>query len=71
MKGLDNMAIAELKFYFGIGSIIVWSFGFLFMALKSTDIISWSWLWVTCPFWSVAMIFFVIFIINFIVVDSI
>ena len=27
--------------------------GLAFLVLKLTDVISWSWLWVTAPFWGV------------------
>ena len=34
--------------------------GLLFIALKLTNAIDWSWWWVTCPFWGPVAIFAVL-----------
>ncbi len=45
-------------------------FGILFMALKIFSVISWSWWWVTMPFWclpaglSIAMVVGLIIVLN-------
>ncbi len=38
---------------------------FLFLVLKLTSIITWSWWWVTCPLWIAPVIFVVLFVVLF------
>lgn len=40
----------------------------LFVGLKLTNVIAWSWLWVLCPLWFLPALYLVIFIIVFCVV---
>ena len=40
--------------------------GILFVGLKLTGFIEWSWLWVTVPFWGVFAFIFVLFVFHFI-----
>lgn len=42
----------------GIG--VVGMLGVLFVALKLTGYIDWSWWWVTAPFWIPTLVFFII-----------
>jgi hypothetical protein len=42
----------------GIG--VVGLLGVLFVALKLTHVIDWSWWWVTMPFWGGLALFFVL-----------
>ncbi len=39
----------------GIG--ILGMLGIAFVVLKLTGHINWSWWWVTCPFWSIPLLF--------------
>ena len=32
----------------------------IFLTLKLTGVIHWSWLWVTAPLWGAALLFFVV-----------
>lgn len=43
----------------GLGTLL----GVLFITLKLCGVISWSWWWVTCPFWAIptALLAFVVF----------
>ena len=41
--------------------------GVLFIALKLTHVIDWSWLWVLAPFWIPFVVFIVLVMIIFIV----
>jgi Transmembrane Fragile-X-F protein len=54
--------------YIRVGSIPFWTF-IVFLILKLTDAISWSWWWVTSPLWisamAVAAIFIVVLLISF------
>lgn len=36
---------------------------FVFFVLKLTNIIDWSWLWVTSPLWAIPMLIFIIAVI--------
>jgi phosphoglycerol transferase MdoB-like AlkP superfamily enzyme len=36
----------------------------VFMILKLTDVIDWSWWWVTCPLWSVTVLALIVTIIK-------
>jgi len=36
--------------------------GILFVGLKLTGYIGWSWWWVTCPFWGPVAIFLIVFV---------
>nr|WP_316651491.1 hypothetical protein [uncultured Gellertiella sp.] len=42
--------------------------GILFIALKLTNVIAWSWLWVLAPFWlgavAVVLIYAVVFLLS-------
>lgn len=38
--------------------------GVLFVGLKLTGIIAWSWWWVTLPFWGGAVVVIVLFLIS-------
>lgn len=40
--------------------------GIVFVILKLVGVITWSWLWVLCPFWIPIAILVLIFIIGFI-----
>ena len=37
--------------------------GLLFITLKLTGVIAWSWVWVLAPFWAGFAVFFAIFLI--------
>ena len=39
----------------------------VFIILKLTDVISWSWVWVLSPFWIIASIVVILFIIMWII----
>lgn len=46
----------------GIGTLCL--LGILFIALKLTHVIDWSWWWITAPFWVIPPMFvFVIFVV--------
>lgn len=40
--------------------------GIVFIILKLVGVITWSWLWVLCPFWIPIVILILIFIFGFI-----
>lgn len=40
--------------------------GIVFVILKLVGVITWSWLWVLCPFWIPIAVLILIFIIGFI-----
>lgn len=40
--------------------------GVVFVVLKLTGVISWSWVWVTAPFWSGIALWLVVFVVAFI-----
>jgi hypothetical protein len=42
----------------------------LFIALKLTGVITWSWIWVLSPIWISFLIWLVIFLIAFIIIMS-
>jgi hypothetical protein len=45
----------------GLGTVLF----LIFLVLKLTDHIDWSWWWVTCPLWlPFAIIMFIVFIIS-------
>jgi len=51
----------------GVG--IIGLLGILFITLKLTNVITWSWWWVTCPFWAgtaitIAVIMVTIFLLS-------
>ena len=35
--------------------------GIIFVTLKLLDVIAWSWLWVTAPFWGAFVLWIIIF----------
>lgn len=37
--------------------------GIIFVTLKLLDVIAWSWLWVTAPFWGAFVLWILIFIV--------
>jgi len=37
--------------------------GIVFVVLKLTHVIDWSWWWVTCPFWAPAVVLLIIALI--------
>lgn len=51
----------------GVG--VIGLLGVLFVALKLTDVIDWSWWWVTLPFWGVFPLVLLIAAIYFIFID--
>lgn len=42
--------MSKVEYSTGIGSFHL--LGIVFMVLKLTDVIDWSWFWVTLPFWA-------------------
>jgi hypothetical protein len=46
----------------GLG--FVEALGLLFIAMKLTGVITWSWLWVLAPLWG-QLVFFVLFLIGY------
>lgn len=46
--------------------------GIVFIVLKLTNVIDWSWWWVTCPFWGGLALFLTIFLIGaiFIIIST-
>lgn len=44
--------------------------GIVFVVLKLTGVISWSWWWVTCPFWICIPFFVVAGVLGFIAVKG-
>ena len=45
----------------GSGSTVLGMLGVLFVGLKLTGVINWSWWWVTAPFWAGAALVLVLF----------
>lgn len=37
--------------------------GIVFIVLKLCGVITWSWLWVLCPFWSPILLFLIVLIV--------
>ncbi len=49
----------------GVG--ILGLLGIVFVTLKLTDVIDWSWLWVTAPFWGGFVLFILLLILAVVV----
>ena len=47
---------------FGGPITLLEALGVMFIGLKIAGFINWAWVWVTCPLWVEALIFFIIFI---------
>ena len=48
--------------------VILKSLFLLFLILKLTDVINWSWWWVTSPLWiDLALVFFIIIVMVFLI----
>lgn len=62
------MSTENTSYSGGIG--IVGLLGVLFVALKLTGYIDWSWWWVTAPFWGGAALFLVIAVILIAIVTA-
>lgn len=37
--------------------------GIIFVTLKLLDVIAWSWLWVTAPFWGALLFWVILFVV--------
>ena len=51
----------------GCGTVIAVPLGIVFVVLKLTGVIAWSWLWVLAPFWIPIALFIIIMLILFII----
>lgn len=60
-KQCDYMS--EKKIVIGGGLSFTTILFFIFLVLKLTNYINWSWLWITCPLWITPIVLIVLFLI--------